>query len=58
MSTHYIHINCPRCDKTESVYTGSQDTEDFDDSDWEGSFIYTDCIECKGNNLAVLGEVE
>lgn len=46
MSMHYIYIQCPRCGKTESIYTGDKDTEEFNSTDWEGETILTKCIEC------------
>ena len=48
MSSHYLLIICDKCAKSESLHTGSIETEDFDDEDWEGNLIYVPkCIECK-----------
>jgi hypothetical protein len=50
MSSHYIYINCKKCSKSESLYTGEIFTDDFDDDDWEGEYIPVPlCKECKGN---------
>lgn len=48
MSSHYIHIQCKRCDKVERIYTGDVETYEFDDADWELEFIPVPlCIACK-----------
>ncbi len=48
MSSHEIFIQCDRCKKLESLYTGNLLSYQFDDEDWEGEFITVQyCIDCK-----------
>ncbi len=51
MSSHNIWVQCPDCRKSESIYTGDVDLDEFDDEDWEGSIISVRCTECKTKHI-------
>lgn len=51
MSSHYIYVSCPveECKAFDSLYTGDQYLDDFDDDAWEGETIHAKCKNHNGS---------
>ena len=50
MSSHYIFVSCPveDCEKFETIYTGGEILDNFNDLEWEGETILAKCNEHDG----------
>jgi hypothetical protein len=53
MSSHNIHVICPSCHTSDMIYTGDTSLDAFDDCDWEGEIISTQCTACKAAGVQV-----
>lgn len=45
MSSHYIYVSCSTegCDAFDSIYTGNESLDNFNDNTWEGETISVPC---------------